>query len=59
MANDITVERVKLFAGNGRPIRWVSKVTIPGHHPITFTERLPKGQAIQQARLAVNRVAQQ
>lgn len=47
------VERVRLVAANGKPIRWVTAVTIPGREQIVFMERLSKAQAVKQAEALV------
>jgi hypothetical protein len=47
--NAAAVETVKMVASNGRNIRLVTRVTIDGY-TVTFTERMPKGEAIRQAR---------
>lgn len=43
------VETYQLVAGNGRPIRKATVVTFDDGEEVRFIEKLPKGQAIEQA----------
>jgi hypothetical protein len=51
MANGIRVETYTMVASwTGRPIRKATQVTLEDGRVIKFMERLPKGQAIEQAK---------
>ncbi len=51
----IKVELVSQYTGTGKYIRKATKVTFPNGKSVTFTERVPKKMAIEQAERILKR----